>query len=46
LSLQSVKLEKSPYDFAAAFQTLAQGDAQMVLVLSSPFFTEHRSEIA
>ena len=46
LSLEPLKLEKPPYDFAAAFQTLAHGGAQMVLVLSSPFFTEHRSEIA
>jgi putative ABC transport system substrate-binding protein len=45
LALQPLKLEKPPYDFAAAFRTLAQGGAQMVLVLSSPFFTEHRSEI-
>jgi putative ABC transport system substrate-binding protein len=46
LSLAALKLEKPPYDFAAAFRTLARGGAQMVLVLSSPFFTEHRSEIA
>jgi uncharacterized protein GlcG (DUF336 family) len=46
LALQPLKLEKPPYDFAAAFQTLAEGDTQMVLVLSSPFFSEHRSEIA
>jgi putative ABC transport system substrate-binding protein len=46
LALQALKLEKPPYDFAAAFRTLAQGDAQMVLVLSSPFFTEHRSQVA
>jgi putative tryptophan/tyrosine transport system substrate-binding protein len=46
LSLQPLKLENPPYDFAAAFGTLAQGGAQMVLILSSPFFTEHRSEIA
>ena len=46
LSLQPLKLEKAPYDFAGAFRTLAQIGAQMVLVLSSPFFTEHRSEIA
>ena len=45
-SLQPLKLENPPYDFAAAFRTLAQGGAQMVLVLSSPFFTEHHSEIA
>jgi putative ABC transport system substrate-binding protein len=46
LSLQPLKLEKTPYDFAEAFRTLAQSGTQMVLVLSSPFFTEHRSEIA
>jgi putative ABC transport system substrate-binding protein len=45
LTLQSVKLEKPPYDFPAAFQSLAQSGAQMVLVLSSPFFTEHRPQI-
>jgi putative tryptophan/tyrosine transport system substrate-binding protein len=45
-SLQPLKLENPPYDFAAAFRTLAQGGAQMVLVLSSPFFTEHHTEIA
>jgi ABC-type uncharacterized transport system substrate-binding protein len=45
LTLRSLKLEKPPYDFAAAFQSLAQGGAQMVLVLSSPFFTEHRSQV-
>jgi len=45
LTLLPLKLEKPPYDFAAAFQSLAQGGAQMVLVLSSPFFTEHRPQI-
>ena len=45
-SLQPLKLENPPYDFAAAFRTLAQGGAQMVLVLSSPFFSEHHTEIA
>ncbi len=45
-SLQPLKLENPPYDFAAAFRTLAQGGAQMVLVLSSPFFSEHHAEIA
>src|SRR5579863_654271 len=41
LSLQSLKLENPPYDFDAAFQALARGEAQMVEVLSSPLFTEH-----
>src|SRR3954451_2577433 len=45
LALWPLKLEKPPYDFAAAFQSLAQGGAQMVLVLSSPFFTEHRPQV-
>src|SRR4029077_19774461 len=35
LELQSFKFEKSPYDFPAAFGTLAHGGAQMVQVLSS-----------
>jgi putative ABC transport system substrate-binding protein len=46
LELRSLKLEKPPYDFDTAFRTLAQDASQMVLVLSSPFFTEHRSLIA
>ena len=45
LEIQPLKLEKPPYDFAAAFQKLAEGRAQMVLVLSSPFFTEYRSQV-
>ena len=46
LELRPLKLEKPPYDFRAAFQTMAQGTAQMVLVLSSPFFVERRPEVA
>jgi putative ABC transport system substrate-binding protein len=46
LELRPLKLEKPPYDFGAAFQTMAQGGAQMVLVLSSPFFVERRPEVA
>jgi putative ABC transport system substrate-binding protein len=46
LELRPLKLEKAPYDFGAAFQTMAQGTAQMVLVLSSPFFVERRPEVA
>ena len=46
LELQPFKLEKPPYDFAAAFGTIAHGGAQMVHVLSSPYFTEHRPQIA
>jgi putative tryptophan/tyrosine transport system substrate-binding protein len=46
LELRPLKLEKPPYDFGAAFRTMAQGGAQMVLVLSSPFFVERRPEVA
>jgi putative ABC transport system substrate-binding protein len=45
LALQSLKLEKPPYDFAMAFRALAESGAQIVLVLSSPFFTEYRSQV-
>ncbi len=45
LALQALKLEKPPYDFATAFRTLAESGAQIVLVLSSPFFTEYRSQV-
>jgi putative ABC transport system substrate-binding protein len=45
LELRSLKLEKPPYDFDAAFQTLAQDAAQMVLVLSTPFFSVQRARI-
>jgi putative ABC transport system substrate-binding protein len=46
LQLRALKLESPPYDFAAAFRTLAQDGAQMLLVLSSPLFAEHRAQLA
>jgi putative ABC transport system substrate-binding protein len=46
LDVRSLKLENLPYDFDAAFQSLAEGSPQMLLVLSSPFFTLSRSHIA
>jgi putative ABC transport system substrate-binding protein len=46
LQLRPLKLEKPPYDFGAAFQTVASEGVQMVLLLSSPFFVEHHKEIA
>jgi putative tryptophan/tyrosine transport system substrate-binding protein len=46
LDVRSVKLENPPYDFDAAFRSLAEGSPQMLLVLSSPFFTPYRSHIA
>jgi putative tryptophan/tyrosine transport system substrate-binding protein len=35
-----------PHDFAAGFRAMEEGGAQMVLVLSSPHFVEHRPQIA
>ena len=46
LDVQSLKLENPPYDFDAAFRSLAEGTPQMLLVLSSEFFTLSRSHIA
>jgi len=46
LQLLPLKLEKPPYDFSVAFQTIAQEGAQIVLVLSSPFFVDHHHWIA
>jgi putative tryptophan/tyrosine transport system substrate-binding protein len=46
LELRPLKLENPPYDFAAAFRRMAEGSAQMLLVLSSPFFAEYRRQIA
>jgi len=46
LDVQSLKLENPPYDFDAAFRTLAAGSPQMLLVLSSQFFALSRSHIA
>jgi putative ABC transport system substrate-binding protein len=45
LDVRPHKLEKPPYDFAAAFRAMAEGGAQMVQVLSSPHFVEHRPQI-
>jgi putative tryptophan/tyrosine transport system substrate-binding protein len=46
LKVRPLKLAKPPYDFVSAFRTVAQDGVQMVLVLSSPFFTEFRPQIA
>jgi hypothetical protein len=43
LDVQSVKLENPPYNFDAAFRSLSENSPQMLLVLSSPFFSEFRS---
>ena len=46
MQVVSLKLEHPPYDFDQAFRTLAENSPQMLLVLSSPFFTVYRSQIA
>ena len=46
LEVQSLKLENPPYDFGAAFRSFAKGSPQMLLVLSSQYFTLSRSHIA
>jgi putative tryptophan/tyrosine transport system substrate-binding protein len=46
LNVQSLKLENPPYNFDAAFQRLSEGSPQMLLVLSSPFFSDFRAHIA
>jgi putative ABC transport system substrate-binding protein len=46
LEVRAFKLENPPYDFATAFRALAQDGTQMLLVLSSPFFSEHRVQLA
>jgi putative tryptophan/tyrosine transport system substrate-binding protein len=44
--LHAVRLESLPYDFNAAFRTLADGSPQMLLVLSSPLFASYQPMIA
>jgi putative ABC transport system substrate-binding protein len=46
LEVGSLKLERPPYDFDAAFRTLADGRPNMLLVLSSPFFAQSNRHIA
>ena len=46
LQVQSQKLEHPPYDFDAAFRTMARSSPDMLLVLSSPFFAPARVRIA
>jgi ABC-type uncharacterized transport system substrate-binding protein len=45
VQVQTLRLENPPYDFDAAFHDAASGGAQMVLVLSSPFFLPHQPRI-
>jgi putative ABC transport system substrate-binding protein len=46
IELRSHKLENPPYDFDAAFRTVAKDGARMLLVLSSPLFPAQGPHIA
>ena len=46
LQLQALKLENPPYDFGSAFRRAEADAAQMMLVLSSPHFIQHKPLIA
>jgi putative ABC transport system substrate-binding protein len=46
LEVHSMKLERPPYDFDAAFRSMAGSNPQMLLVVSSRFFAADRSPIA
>ena len=46
LEFRGLRLENPPYDFDAAFRSLAQDSPPMLLVLSSPHFTSSQSRIA
>jgi putative ABC transport system substrate-binding protein len=45
MQIQPIKLENFPYDFGAAFRDASAGGAQMVLVLSSIYFTRFAPQI-
>jgi putative tryptophan/tyrosine transport system substrate-binding protein len=46
LALHPLKLESPPYDFAAAFRSLARDGVQMLIVSSSPQFSQQNAQIA
>jgi len=46
LDVRPLKLTNPPYDFDAAFRSLAEGSPQMLLVLSSQFFALSRAHIS
>jgi putative ABC transport system substrate-binding protein len=46
LDLRPLKLENAPYEFARAFRRIVEAGAQMLYVLSSTNFNEHRSALA
>jgi len=46
LDVLSMKLERPPYDFGVAFQSLVERSSQMLLLLSSPHFIARRQQLA
>jgi putative ABC transport system substrate-binding protein len=46
MQMQPLKIENPPYDFETAFRNASAASADIVLVLSSPFFGEQSSRIA
>jgi putative ABC transport system substrate-binding protein len=46
LSLRPFKLENPPYDFDGAFAMMVQDGVEILLVLSSPFFSPYRAHLA
>jgi len=46
LDFISVKFERTPYDFPAAFRRMKESGAEMVLYLTSPYFATHASRVA
>ena len=45
LEFLSRKMENPPYDFGKAFQDFADAKAEMLLILSSPFFAMRREQV-
>jgi putative ABC transport system substrate-binding protein len=45
MQVQALRLENPPYDFDTAFRGAISGGAQMMLVLSSPFFLPYRARV-
>ena len=45
LRSRALRLENPPYDFDAAFRAITLAGAEMVLVLSSPFFLQHQTRV-
>ncbi len=46
LDFRALKLENPPYDIEAVFRRVAEGNPEMLVVLSSPLFGAHRKEFA